>query len=99
VTVDSKTVLKGRNTPAERTGCTTFKKPRDSLVPEVKSVPVVGITGAVFLSPVFLFLFLLIFFFLLSPHPLKMVRSKVTGSAVLVVLEVLRDAISGAHAL
>lgn len=50
MTVDSKTALKGRNTPSKRTSCTTFKKWRDSLVPGIKFIPVVDVTWAVFLS-------------------------------------------------
>lgn len=49
MTVDSKTILKGRNTPFERTSCTTSKKWRGSLAPEIKFIPVVDVTWAVFL--------------------------------------------------
>lgn len=40
VAVDSKTTLKGRNTPSKRTSCTTFKRRRESLAPEIKFIPV-----------------------------------------------------------
>lgn len=79
MTVDSKTALKGRNTPSKRTSCTTFKKWRDSLVPGIKFIPVVDVTWAVFLSR-----FSFSSFFP-PPHPLKMMRSRMIPFAVLVL--------------
>lgn len=70
VTADCKAALKVRNTPSKRTSCTTFKKRKDSLVPEIKFIPVVDVTWAVFLSWFSFYLFIF-------PHPLKVMRSKV----------------------
>lgn len=80
MTVDCKAALKVRNTPSKRTSCTTFKKRKASLVPEIKFIPAVDVTWAVFLSRFSFYLFIF-------PHPLKLMRSKVPPSA-LPVLEV-----------
>lgn len=71
MTVDGKAVLKGTS---ERTSCTTFKRLRDSLVPEIEFIPVVDGTWGQFSFPG-----------LPPPPPLKMMRSKVSPSAVLVL--------------
>lgn len=69
VTVNCKAALRVRNTRSKRTSCTTFKKRKDSLVPEIKFIPVVHVTWAVFLSWFSFYLFIF-------PQPLKLMRSK-----------------------
>lgn len=64
VTVDCKAALKVRNTPSKKTSCTTFKKRKDSLVPEIKFIPVVDVTWAVFS-------FLVFFLFIFFPSPFE----------------------------